>query len=80
MGVAVLGRQWPLLAFAVLMAGLIVYKHRANIARLRAGTELRFGKGRPRPVAADGPNGDRPGGAPGGNGDGPGGPARLSNR
>src|SRR4051794_27530067 len=83
-----LGRQWPLLAFAVLMAGLIVYKHRANIARLRAGTELRFGKGRPRPVAADGPNGDRLGGAhdggngdaPDGNGDGPGGQTRLSNR
>lgn len=34
-----LGRQWPLLAFAVVMAGLIVYKHRGNIARLRAGTE-----------------------------------------
>lgn len=83
-GWPVLGKQWPLLAFAVLMAGLIVYKHRTNIARLRAGTELRFGKGRPRPVAADGPNGDRHGephgDAAGGNGDGPGGPTRLSNR
>lgn len=37
-----LSRQWPLLAFAMLMAVLIVYKHRANIARLRAGTENRM--------------------------------------
>ena len=36
------GSQLPLLVFAVLMAGLIVYKHRTNIARLRAGTENRF--------------------------------------
>jgi acyl phosphate:glycerol-3-phosphate acyltransferase len=35
--------QWPLLAFAVLVTGLIVYKHRGNIARLRAGTEFRYG-------------------------------------
>src|SRR5688572_12853050 len=34
----VLGKQLPLLVFAVLMAGLITYKHRSNIARLRAGT------------------------------------------
>lgn len=39
----VFGSQWPLLAFAVLMAALIVYKHRGNLARLRAGTENRFG-------------------------------------
>src|SRR3954471_21567578 len=38
-GWGVFEKQWPLLAFAVLMAGLIVYRHRANIARLRAGTE-----------------------------------------
>ena len=36
------GRQLPLLIFAVVMAALIVYKHRGNIARLRAGTESRF--------------------------------------
>lgn len=35
--------QWPLLAFAVLVTTLIVYKHRGNIARLRAGTEFRYG-------------------------------------
>jgi glycerol-3-phosphate acyltransferase PlsY len=39
----VFGAQWPLLAFAVLMSGLILYKHRGNLARLRAGTEHRFG-------------------------------------
>ncbi len=39
----VFGAQLPLLIFAVLMAGLIGYKHRSNIARLRAGTELRAG-------------------------------------
>ena len=39
----ILGAQWPLLAFAALIAGLIVYKHRGNLARLRAGTEHRFG-------------------------------------
>ena len=36
--------QWPLLLFAVLMAVLIVLKHRANITRLLAGTENRFAK------------------------------------
>jgi len=39
----VFGEQWPLLAFAVLMGGLILYKHRGNLARLRAGTENRIG-------------------------------------
>jgi glycerol-3-phosphate acyltransferase PlsY len=43
-GWAVLGEQWPLLAFAILVAVLIVYKHRTNIARLRAGTESKFVK------------------------------------
>jgi acyl phosphate:glycerol-3-phosphate acyltransferase len=32
-------QQMPLLIFAILVAGMIVYKHRTNIARLRAGTE-----------------------------------------
>jgi glycerol-3-phosphate acyltransferase PlsY len=35
-------RQSPLVAFALLVAFMIVYRHRANIARLRAGTEPRF--------------------------------------
>jgi glycerol-3-phosphate acyltransferase PlsY len=36
------GSQLPLLIFAVVMALLIIYKHRTNIARLRAGTENRM--------------------------------------
>jgi glycerol-3-phosphate acyltransferase PlsY len=35
------GRQWPLLAILVLVAGLIVFRHRSNITRLLAGTEIR---------------------------------------
>jgi glycerol-3-phosphate acyltransferase PlsY len=34
-----LGERWPLLAFCALVAVMVVWKHRANIARLRAGTE-----------------------------------------
>ena len=41
-GWPVLGSQLPLLIFAVVMALLIIYKHRSNIGRLRAGTEPRF--------------------------------------
>src|SRR4051794_7604969 len=35
-------QQLPLLIFAVIVAALIVYKHRSNISRLRAGTEQPF--------------------------------------
>jgi acyl phosphate:glycerol-3-phosphate acyltransferase len=35
-------RQLPLLLFAIVVAVLIVYKHRSNISRLRAGTEQPF--------------------------------------
>ena len=35
---------WPLAIFAWLLAVLIVWLHRANIDRLRRGTESRFGK------------------------------------
>ena len=41
-GWPIVGGQWPLLAFAFLVAVMIVYKHRSNIARLRAGTESRY--------------------------------------
>jgi acyl phosphate:glycerol-3-phosphate acyltransferase len=44
MGWPVTRGQWPLLAFAILIPALIVYKHRGNIARLRTGTESRFAK------------------------------------
>ena len=36
--------QWPLLAVGVLVAALVVWRHRGNIARLRAGTEPQFQK------------------------------------
>ena len=42
LGWPVFGQQWPLLAFACLVALMIIYKHRGNIARLRAGTEARI--------------------------------------
>jgi acyl phosphate:glycerol-3-phosphate acyltransferase len=38
----VTGPQLPLLCFAIAVPLLIIYKHRGNIARLRAGTEPRF--------------------------------------
>lgn len=43
----VLGAQLPLLIFAVVVAALVIWKHRSNIARLRAGTELRFKQPKP---------------------------------
>lgn len=36
--------QSPLLIFAFLMAAMVIFKHRSNIARLRAGTENRMGR------------------------------------
>jgi glycerol-3-phosphate acyltransferase PlsY len=36
-------RNWALLVFAFLLSGLVIYRHRANIGRLRAGTESRIG-------------------------------------
>jgi acyl phosphate:glycerol-3-phosphate acyltransferase len=38
-GQLVLGQRWPLLAFCILVSLMVVWKHRSNIARLRAGTE-----------------------------------------
>jgi acyl phosphate:glycerol-3-phosphate acyltransferase len=43
----VFGQQLPLLIFSAIVALMIVYKHRANITRLRAGTENRIGKKKP---------------------------------
>ena len=37
-----LGEPWPVIVFAAIAAGAVVLLHRANIARLRAGTESRF--------------------------------------
>ena len=78
-----LGAQWPVLAFTLLLAALIVVRHRSNIARLRAGTENRFG----RVTAAAGDGGHdgagiagrphRGNGDAGGNGDGAAGHGRV---
>jgi glycerol-3-phosphate acyltransferase PlsY len=38
--------HWPLLAFSALASALVIYRHRENIARLRAGTEHRLGQRR----------------------------------
>jgi glycerol-3-phosphate acyltransferase PlsY len=42
----IFGSQLPLLIFVTLLAGMIIYRHRSNIARLRAGTEPKFEKRR----------------------------------
>ena len=36
-------RVWPLHVFAVVAAGLVIYRHRGNIGRLMAGTESKIG-------------------------------------
>jgi glycerol-3-phosphate acyltransferase PlsY len=45
MGWPVFGAQLPLLVFGLLIPVMIVYRHRANIARIRAGTESQIGNG-----------------------------------
>jgi glycerol-3-phosphate acyltransferase PlsY len=52
LGWPVFGAQLPLLLFAISMPLLIIYRHRTNIARLRAGTESRVGTSTPRSKAA----------------------------
>jgi glycerol-3-phosphate acyltransferase PlsY len=42
-----LDQSWPVVAFAAGAAAAVVVLHRANIARLRAGTENRFRFRRP---------------------------------
>lgn len=46
----ILGTQLPLLVFSILIAAMIIWKHRGNIARLRAGTEHRIS---PRQTASE---------------------------
>jgi acyl phosphate:glycerol-3-phosphate acyltransferase len=53
------GEQLPLLCFAGLMGAMIVFRHRSNIARLRAGTESRF-TSRSAKHAGNGRNGEQP--------------------
>lgn len=40
---------WPFLALTALLAALVIWKHRANFARLRAGTESRVWEPRRKP-------------------------------
>ena len=47
---ALLGEPWPVIAFATGAAIAVALLHRANIARLRAGTESRFRFRRPASV------------------------------
>jgi glycerol-3-phosphate acyltransferase PlsY len=49
-GHRVLADDWPLVAFGLLVAFLGVYRHRANIQRLRSGTEHRIGANRADPA------------------------------
>ena len=38
----VLGESWPVVVFTLVSGAFVVYLHRPNLARLRAGTESRF--------------------------------------
>ena len=38
----VFDRPWPVIAFTLAAASFVFWRHRANIARLRAGTENRL--------------------------------------
>jgi len=38
--------RWPLTVAAVLLVVLVIYRHRENYRRLRAGTENKFGRGK----------------------------------
>ncbi len=48
----IMGEQLPLLLFALLVAAMLVMKHRGNLSRLMAGTELRIGKKKERAAQA----------------------------
>lgn len=52
----VFSTQLPLLASAIAIAGLVIFRHRDNISRLRAGTEHAFG----RPAQAQSPPSESP--------------------
>ncbi len=41
-GVIVTDQPWPVIAFALFGAAVVIWRHRSNIARLRAGTENRL--------------------------------------
>jgi acyl phosphate:glycerol-3-phosphate acyltransferase len=46
-GAVVLGKPWPVIAFACVAAAAVIVLHRANIGRLLSGTENRFSFRRP---------------------------------
>ena len=48
-----LDEPWPVVAYTAIGAGAIIFLHRANIARLRAGTENRFTLRRRKGAAAE---------------------------
>jgi acyl phosphate:glycerol-3-phosphate acyltransferase len=39
-----MGLRWPYLVLALLTAGLVIWRHRANLRRLAAGTEPKLGQ------------------------------------
>jgi glycerol-3-phosphate acyltransferase PlsY len=41
-GVIVTGQPWPIVVFTLCGAAFVIWRHRSNIARLRAGTEHRL--------------------------------------
>jgi glycerol-3-phosphate acyltransferase PlsY len=49
------GQPWAVTAFTVFGAGLVIWRHRANIVRLRNGTEPRFNRGAIRRSRPSGP-------------------------
>jgi glycerol-3-phosphate acyltransferase PlsY len=51
-GTAVLGYPAPAVGAALVVAAIVIGRHHANIARLRAGTESRLGRGRGEQSAA----------------------------
>jgi len=53
MGWPVFGAQLPLLLFGLLIPLMIIYRHRANIGRLRAGTESKIGNNTPNKMKID---------------------------
>ncbi len=52
-GHAWLEHSWPFLAGTAALAAVVIWKHRANFARLRAGTEFKVGAKRPPDNAAE---------------------------
>ena len=39
------GQLWPMLVFSIIIAALVIVRHRSNLARLLAGQENKIGKG-----------------------------------